>query len=201
MTDRVLSMPTRRDEDRTRIAPRRRPNARPPLPVGVAPPTTRRIRPEPPTSSMVTGALRPWDEPAWEDRADDWDRRADRLQWWMADLGGPHPVSIETAHDREEVSLLLQGGLRRFGVDVIEANTSLLKGLFPPPPEPAPVRFMRWLSRRPIRLEVVEVRLEPIGTRCRVSARASGERAAEALRVALSELTPAPRRPALTLAG
>ena len=87
------------------------------------------------------------------------------------------------------------------GIDVIEANASLLKGLSPPPPEPALVRLVRWLTRHPARLEVVEVRLEPTGHQCRVTARASGERAAEALRVALSELSPAPRQPATSLAG
>ncbi len=120
----------------------------------------------------------------------------------MADLGGPNPVSVETTHSRDEAARLLEHGLRRFGVDVIEANAALLKGLSPAPPEPSLVRLIRWLTRRrPPRLEVVEVRLEPTGKQCRVSARASGERSAEALRVALSELSPAPRWASPGLAG
>ncbi len=195
MTDHLLSASVLTDSDRTRVAPRRRPDARPPLPAGVAPPTTRRIRPVPPVDPHSPCGDAASSEP------DDWDRRADRLQWWMSDLGGPYPVSVETTHDREEATHLLERGLRRFGIDVIEANASLLKGLSPPPPEPALVRLVRWLTRHPARLEVVEVRLEPTGHQCRVTARASGERAAEALRVALSELSPAPRQPATSLAG
>lgn len=118
----------------------------------------------------------------------------------MSDLGGPYPVSVETTHDREEATHLLERGLRRFGIDVIEANVAV-EGPVPSAPEPALVRLVRWLTRHPARLEVVEVRLEPTGHQCRVTARASGERAAEALRVALSELSPAPRQPATSLAG
>ena len=149
MTDHLLSASVLTDSDRTRVAPRRRPDARPPLPAGVAPPTTRRIRPVPPVDPHS-----PWGDAA-SSEPDDWDRRADRLQWWMSDLGGPYPVSVETTHDREEATHLLERGLRRFGIDVIEANASLLKGLSPPPPEPALGRLVRWLTRPPARLEVV----------------------------------------------
>ena len=195
MNDRWLGTPIRPDADRTTVAPSRRHGARPPLPAGVAPPTTRRIRPVPPVDPDC-----PWGEAA-GDEPDDWDRRADRLEWWMSDLGGPYPVSVQTLQTCNEASRLLERGLRRFGIDVIEANASLLKGLSPPPAESALVRLVRWLGRHPARLEVVEVRLESTGVQCRVSARASGERSAEALRVALSDLSPAPRRPAPALTG
>lgn len=185
MTHPVVLPSGRFDEDRTRVAPRRRTGFRPPIPAGRAPPTRRRIRPVPPAPQFDGSS---------QVDPDDWDRRADRLQWWMSDLGGPYPVSVETTHSRAEASRMLEHGLRRLGVDVIEANRSMIKGLFPAPPEPALVRFARWLARRRrLRMEVVEVRLERAGTQCRVSARAGGDRSAEALRVALSELSPAPR--------
>lgn len=64
----------------------------------------------------------------------------------MSDLGGPYPVSVETTHDREEATHLLERGLRRFGIDVIEANASLLKGLSPPPPNQ---RWCAWFDGSP----------------------------------------------------
>jgi hypothetical protein len=136
----------------------------------------------------------PW--PSDAGSVDAWDQRADRLQWWMADLGGPNPVSVETTQSADEVTRVLVDTLGRFGVDVIEANATAVKGLLPAPLMSAPMRLARWVSRRPpVRPEMVEVRLEAEPTCCRVSARAGGERAAEALRVALSDLAPARRPP------
>lgn len=206
MTNLVLSPSVPADDDHTRVGTQQHPTARPNLPTGMVPPTRRRIRPVPPGPSVgfvplplsvtprtATALGRPAFRDGWADH-DDWDRRADRLQWWMADLSGPHPVTVETTDHALDASRTLENGLRNFGVDVIEANASLLKGLLPMPPQNALVRFLRWLTRsRQARLEVVEVRLDDMGERCQVSARASGERSAEALRVALSDLPPAPR--------
>lgn len=179
------------DPDRTRAArpaataPRDR--AEPGLPVGAAPPTRRRIRPVPPGPSVT---FVPLPDP----EADDWDRRADALQWWMADLGGPHPVTVHTGAGAGMASRTLERSLRDGGVDVIEANDSLIKGLLQAPPQSALARLRRWITRRPrLRLEIVEVRLERVDIGSRVTARAGGERAAESLRCALSELPPAAR--------
>lgn len=186
------------DCTRTAVGARdfQRPRIGPCVPSGATPLVRRRIKPVPPGPAVTFIPFPDPDdaEPADAEPADDWDRRADRLQWWMADLGGPHPVTVETTENPVGASRTLEHTLRRFGVDVIEANETLIKGLLPAPPERAVVRMLRWAFRRSYtRLEVVEIRFEQAGPHCRVSARAGGERAAEALRVALSDLPPAPR--------
>lgn len=211
LTNASQTKPVKPDPDCTRVpqptdGDRRQTPPKPRLPIGAPPPTRRRIRPVPPGPAITFVPLPETcfdDEPAHgsldgrelDDWAvDDWDRRADALQWWMADLGGPHPVSVETSRSDADTCRSLERSLRRFGVDVIEANAARIKGLLPAPPERAAIRLARWLMRRQrVRLEVIEVRIEHDEVGCRVNARAGGERAAEALRIALSELPPARR--------
>lgn len=73
-----------------------RPRIGPSVPSGATPLVRRRIKPVPPGPAVT---FIPFPDPDDAEPADDWDRRADRLQWWMADLGGPHPVTVETTEN------------------------------------------------------------------------------------------------------
>lgn len=116
------------DCTRTAVGARdfQRPRIGPSVPSGATPLVRRRIKPVPPGPAVT---FIPFPDPDDAEPADDWDRRADRLQWWMADLGGPHPVTVETTENPVGASRTLEHTLRRFGVDVIEANETLIKGL------------------------------------------------------------------------